>query len=164
MDIGNHRRGLIRILRNAYSGEQAAALAYRGHWKSLRDPVERSEVRRIEREEWEHRQDVGRMLASLGAAPRRGAELRTWAIGRMLGLGCRVIGWFLPMYFAGRLERGNAQEYEDARTHAVAVGRDDFAARLAGMAEAEREHELFFQRMIAGHRWLPFMRRLFGWG
>ena len=30
------RRNLIRILQNAYSGEIAAAYAYRGHWKSVK--------------------------------------------------------------------------------------------------------------------------------
>ena len=30
------RQNLIRILQNAYSGELAAAYAYRGHWRSLK--------------------------------------------------------------------------------------------------------------------------------
>jgi Uma2 family endonuclease len=30
------RQNLIRILQSAYSGELAAAFAYRGHWKSLK--------------------------------------------------------------------------------------------------------------------------------
>ena len=39
------QEALAAILRLAYSGELAAALAYRGHWKSVRDPDERESVR-----------------------------------------------------------------------------------------------------------------------
>ncbi len=42
------RQNLMRILQNAYSGEIAAAYAYRGHWKSLKDSPERTEIKKIE--------------------------------------------------------------------------------------------------------------------
>jgi len=57
---------LVTLLRAAYAGELAAALAYRGHWRSLREPRERANVRRIELEEWDHRRRVGRMLGAMG--------------------------------------------------------------------------------------------------
>ena len=164
MEQEHHRGALIRILRNAYSGEQAAALAYRGHWRSLRDSGQRQDVRRIEEEEWLHRRQVGAMLHELGAVPGRVLEIRTWLVGRVLGIGCHLIGWFLPMYFAGRLEQGNAAEYDTAAAHARALGRNNDAACLATMADVEREHEVFFRAMVAGHRMLPLARRLFGWG
>jgi hypothetical protein len=31
------------------------------------------------------------------------------------------------------------------------------------MARVEAEHEIFFREMVAGHRLLPMMRKLFGW-
>lgn len=164
MDADFHRQRLIEILQNAYSGEQAAAYAYRGHWKSLRNADERREIQRIEREEWVHRREVGVMLAELGHAPVRSKEIRTWIIGRFLGLACRCIGWFLPMYFAGRLESGNAAEYDDASQHAAALGLDTYVAALDEMSEVEKEHEIFFQSMVTGHPWLPFMRKRFRWG
>jgi demethoxyubiquinone hydroxylase (CLK1/Coq7/Cat5 family) len=77
---------LVRQLQLAYSGELAAACAYAGHWRSVRDPEERSSIRRIEEEEWHHRQLVGGMLQSLGARPVRWREVRAWLIGRLLGL------------------------------------------------------------------------------
>jgi demethoxyubiquinone hydroxylase (CLK1/Coq7/Cat5 family) len=43
-------RALVAILRAAYSGELAAGLAYRGHWRSLRDPEARGRIREIEDE------------------------------------------------------------------------------------------------------------------
>jgi rubrerythrin len=164
MDLEDDRRHLIAILQNAFSGEQAAAYAYRGHWKSLSDGGERASIQRIEREEWVHREEVGKMLAALGARPVRAKEWRTWIIGRGLGVACHMIGWFLPMYFAGRLESGNAAEYDTASGHASRLGLEAFARELDGMAEVEKEHEVFFHSMVADHPWLPRMRRMFGWG
>ena len=59
------RSALVRLLRLAYSGELAAAYAYAGHWRSVRDPVEREEIRRIECEELEHRACNLAMLRAL---------------------------------------------------------------------------------------------------
>lgn len=163
MDKGSHLHQLVTILQNAYSGEQAAAYAYRGHWKSLGDVPEAKEIRRIEDEEWMHRREVGVMLRKLGSQPNRIKELRTWLIGRVLGIGCHLIGWFLPMYFAGRLESGNAGEYDDAAAHAAALGHTNYEQELREMADTEREHEVFFRSVITGHPWLPRMKRVFGW-
>lgn len=158
-----HRR-LVRILRGAYSGELAAAYAYRGHRRSLRDPSERERVKQIERDEWAHRRRVGRMLSGLGARPSRPRELLMSAIGRGVGALCHVAGWFLPMYFAGRLEGGNVREYELAAKHAGELGLTQYGGELRDMARVEREHEVFFLGVVAGHRLLPLMGRIFGWG
>jgi hypothetical protein len=32
------------------------------------------------------------------------------------------------------------------------------------MARVEKEHELFFLKVITGHRFLPIMSGVFGWG
>ncbi len=137
-------RALVALLQEAYSGEMAAAYAYRGHWKSLPDPAERETVARIEREEWDHRRIVGGMLQALGAAPVGWKEAKAWLIGRTLGPLCHVSGRFLPMHFAWRLEVRNIDEYEAAATHARASGHLELIPELARMAEVEREHERFF--------------------
>src|SRR4030095_2126147 len=108
-----------------------------------------------EQEEWVHRKRVGEMLSSLGAAPRKFREAKLWLIGRTIGLAFHFIGWFLPMYFAGRLGSGNVIEYEVAASHASALGLRDFETDLLVMAKVEKEHELFFLNVISGHRWLP---------
>jgi demethoxyubiquinone hydroxylase (CLK1/Coq7/Cat5 family) len=164
MDHQGHRHQLIHILQGAYSGELAAGFAYRGHWKSVNDPSERAAILKIEQEEWVHRKRVGEMLATLGGAPRKLRDAKLWVIGRTIGLACHLIGWFLPMYFAGRLESGNVIEYEVAASHARALGLREFEADLLVMAKVEREHELFFLRVIRGHRLLPLISRIFGWG
>jgi demethoxyubiquinone hydroxylase (CLK1/Coq7/Cat5 family) len=162
MDSG--RRELVRILQSAYSGELAAAYAYRGHWKSLANLSEKEMVYIIEDEEWAHRREVGRMLESLGARPQKFREILMWLTGRVIGLTCYVTGWFLPMYFAGRLESGNVKEYEAAAVLAGRLGLKSFEDELQQMAIAESNHELFFMNAVNGHRLRPFMRAVFRWG
>jgi demethoxyubiquinone hydroxylase (CLK1/Coq7/Cat5 family) len=164
MDHQGHRDHLIEILRGAYSGELAAGVAYRGHWKSVKNPDQRAAIQKIEREEWIHRSRVGEMLATLGGAPEKLCEAKRWVIGRTIGLACHLIGWFLPMYFAGRLESRNVFEYEVAASHAAALGLKEFEEDLLEMARVEKEHELFFSSVIVGHRLLPAVSAVFGWG
>lgn len=155
---------LIRILQNAYSGEIAAAYAYRGHWKSLKRSPERERIKEIEAEEWDHRRRVGEWLENLGARPRGSREKVFWTIGRTLGLTCHISGWFMPMYFAGRLESQNSVEYEDAAAFARELGMADCVEDLLDMARVEVEHEKFFRETVTGHRLLPVMQRVFRWG
>ena len=164
MDREAHRHHLIHILQAAYSGELAAGFAYRGHWKSVKNPDERAAIQKIEQEEWIHRKRVGEILTSLGGAPRKLREAKLWVIGRTIGLACHLIGWFLPMYFAGRLESGNVIEYQVAAFHAGASDLKEFEADLLAMARVEKEHELFFLNVISGHRLLPIVSGVFGWG
>lgn len=161
--MSDPRIKLIHILQSAYSGEIAAAYAYRGHWKSLRESPEKKRIREIEAEEWDHRRRVGEWLVLLNASPRTIREGVFWTIGRTLGLTCHFSGWFMPMYFAGRLESQNSVEYEDAAVFAKELGLDQCVEDLLDMARMELEHEVFFREMVAGHRLLPVMKRVFGW-
>lgn len=147
------RDKLIQILQLAYSGELAAAYAYRGHWHSLRNAGDRARVKAIEEEEWHHRRLVGEMLQDLGAGPRKIRELRATVVGRTLGLLCHVSGWFMPMYGAGKLESRNIVEYEIAARYARECGRDDYVDCLLTMAEVEWEHERYFRSCVLRHRW-----------
>ena len=147
-----HLDRLVEILSNAYSGERAAAFAYRGHWRSLADPEERRRVRQIEEEEWVHRREVGAMLAKLDARPRRMKEMRAGIIGRTLGFMCHLSGWLAPMYGAGKLESRNVREYEDAARHAQRGGRQEWVDSLLTMAEVEWDHEAYFRSCVASHR------------
>ena len=151
-------------MQNAYSGEVAAAYAYRGHWKSLRDSSEKTRIKEIEAEEWDHRRRVGEWLEKLNAKPSKIREKIFWTIGRTLGTTCYLSGWFMPMYFAGRLESQNSVEYEDAAVFARELGMDECVEDLLDMARVEVEHEVFFRETVAGHSMLPIMRRVFGWG
>lgn len=144
MKAASSQAALVALLQEAYSGEMAAAYAYRGHWRSLRDPAERETVARIEREEWDHRRVVGGMLSALGASPSAWREAKGWLVGRALGPLCSISGRFLPMYFAWQLEVQNVDAYEAAARHSRDCGRPEFVPELARMSEVEREHEQFF--------------------
>ena len=153
----------IDILQQAYSGERAAAFAYRGHWRSLRDPDDRHRIQTIEEEELHHRHLVGEMLRELGSQPSALREARSWLVGRTLQLLCHVSGWFAPMYAAGRLESHNVREYEEAARRAQACGRADLIPCLLAMAEVEWEHEHYFRSRVLSHpwaRWFPLWNAL----
>jgi rubrerythrin len=152
------RARLVALLQLAYSGERAAAYAYRGHWHSVRDPEERARIHQIEDEEWHHRKLVGGMLADLGATPSRVRELRALLVGRTLGLLCHVSGWLAPMYGAGRLESRNIGEYETAARFAEACGRVDLINCLLTMAEVEWDHERYFRAKVLSHPWSRYLR------
>ncbi len=151
------RLRFIQILQPAYSGERAAAYAYRGHWHSLRDAEDRGRVRTIEEEEWHHRHLVGEMLRELGARPSARREVRAWLVGRVLGLLCHLSGWFAPMYAAGRLESRNIREYEEAARRARECDRDDLLPCLLTMAEVEWEHERYFRSKVLSHPWARYL-------
>lgn len=146
------RTELVALLRLAYSGELAAALAYRGHARAVSDPDERQHIARIEAEEWHHREQVGAMLSRLGARPGRGREFRALWLGRTLGFLCHVSGWLAPMYAAGRLESRNVREYENAAQLARNCGREEWVDCLLTMAEVEWEHEHYFRGRVSAHR------------
>ena len=154
------REKLIAILQLAYSGELAAAYAYRGHWHSVSAPVEREAIRLIEEDELRHRSLVGEMLAGLGSGPNRRRELRATIIGRSLGFLCHVMGWLAPMYGAGKLESRNVREYETAARYARDCGSLELTACLLEMAEVEWDHEHYFRSCVLRH-WLG--RRLPIW-
>jgi hypothetical protein len=150
------RARLIRLLQGACSGELAAGYAYRGHWRSVRDAGERAHIQQIEREEWHHRELVRGLLAELGAKPRPLREAIFWCIGRAIGVSCHIGGWFVPMYGAGRLERGNIVEYEDAARLAAECGQHAMIDSLLMMAEVEWDHERYFRERVTGHWMLRF--------
>ena len=158
MSSQTSREKLVAILQLAYSGERAAGYAYRGHWNSLRDEQERARIKTIEEEEWHHRRLVGDILKDLGAGPNGRREIRATIIGRSLGIGCHLIGWFIPMYGAGKLESRNIVEYENAARYARECGRDDLIDCLLTMAEVEWEHENYFRSKVENSRWLKFLK------
>jgi demethoxyubiquinone hydroxylase (CLK1/Coq7/Cat5 family) len=142
-------RSLIKILRAAHSGELGAALAYRGHWKSLSDITERDDVRKIEADEWTHRGQVREMLVMLGERPSYPRDGLFWCIGCLFGFLCRLGGRYLPMYFAGLIEYMNVDQYNRAAKLALGLGIDSIAHKLAAISAAEKVHADYFANLIA---------------
>jgi hypothetical protein len=153
VDEAEARTRLIHLLQLAYSGEKAAAYAYAGHWRSVRQPEQRARLQRIEQEEIAHRAGLARMLSDLDAYPNRRREIQMAVIGRAAGAVCFLTGWYGPMWGAGRIERRNVWEYVHAATYARECGHHELVEELLTMAEVEWDHEQYFRSQVEGH-WL----------
>jgi rubrerythrin len=155
---------LLNLVRLAYSAERAASFAYQGHAASVSDPDEKAALARIERDEWIHREHLGRMLEKLRGKPSRYLEWKYWAIGKAIGLSCHLIGWFMPMYFAGRLESGNVNEYVRMEALAREAGMDGEIECIREMARVEKTHEVYFLEKAQGHWAMGLFEAVFSWG
>lgn len=145
------RDRLIEVLRHAHSGETAAILAYGGHWRSVADPEERRQLQAIEQDEKDHLEIVARYLDELGVGSNRRRDLVFRCIGTVISVLCRLGGWFVPMYGAGRLESPNIEEYEVAARHAWIAGLEDWTDTLLRLAEVEWDHEAWLREKTLDH-------------
>jgi len=159
----NHA-ALTDSLRKAYSGEKAAAFAYIGHAGSLKKPEDKAAVRQIERDEWGHRENVLRIMQKYDIPISRFYEIKFHLIGRFISASCYVIGWFMPYFFAGKLESGNVCEYFVMMRHFRSLGITEHDEILYEMGMKEKDHEVYFLQQIKGSRLLPIFEKVFSWG
>jgi rubrerythrin len=155
---------LIKLLQMAYSAEKAAAFAYIGHAGSVKNPEEKAAIKQIEMDEWHHREVVLSIMQHYGIQPTRYNEIKYHVIGRILSASCYVIGWFMPYFFAGRLESGNVCEYFVMMRYFNDLGITAHDNDLYEMGIKEKEHEVYFQKSLENNRLLPLFERIFGWG
>ena len=155
---------LIKLLQLAYSAEKAAAFAYIGHAGSIRNADEKRTIRQIEDDEWGHRETVLRIMQQYEIPVSRLKEFKYHIIGRIIGASCYVIGWFMPYYFAGRLESGNVCEYFVMMHYFNDLGITEHDDVLYEMGMKEKEHEVYFLNSLKGNRLLPVFEKVFGWG
>jgi rubrerythrin len=155
---------LINLLQLAYSAERAASFAYQGHAKAVHSMEEKDSIKQIEDDEWEHRAEVLKIMMEYQIKISKWYELKYFIIGKMICYSCSLIGWFLPMYFAGRLESGNVNEYfrmKELFNENNITKHDEI---LTDMGLKEKEHEFYFLNKIKSHKWLPFFEKIFNWG
>ena len=155
---------LIKLLQLAYSAEMAAAYAYQGHSKSIASQKDKNAIRQIEQDEWEHRNEVLQIMKEYKVDVSKWMELKYTIIGKFISWSCHVIGYFLPIYFAGRLESGNVNEYFIMKDWFNELGIYKHDDLLVEMGIKEKEHEIYFAQLIANHWMLPYFERVFGWG
>ncbi|HEX9511499.1 MAG TPA: ferritin-like domain-containing protein [Puia sp.] len=155
---------LIDLLKKAYSAEKAASFAYQGHAASVKNPIEKAAIRQIELDEWNHRKEVLQLMNQYGIQPSKYYELRFHIVGKIISFSCYVIGWFMPFYFAGRLESGNVCEYFRMKQYFNSLGITGHDQLLYEMGMKEKEHEVYFLAGIKNSRLLPFFEKLFSWG
>ena len=155
---------LVKLLQLAYSAEKAAAFAYIGHAGSVKNPDEKAAIKQIEMDEWGHREAVLSIMGRHDIPPSRYYEVKYHVIGRIISASCYVIGWFMPYYFAGRLESGNVCEYFIMMRYFNEIGITAHDDVLYEMGMKEKEHEVYFQKSLANNRLLPLFEKIFGWG
>lgn len=159
----NHPQ-LVDLLKKAYSAEKAAAFAYQGHAASVKDAAEKKEIHQIEIDEWLHRKEVLQIMNDFDISVSKLYELKFHLIGKIISASCHVIGWFMPFYFAGRLESGNVCEYFRIRQYFNSLGITTYDEILYEMGIKEKEHEIYFLEKIKSNKFLPYYEKLFSWG
>lgn len=157
-------KALIDLLKMAYSAEKAAAFAYQGHAGSVKDAEEKRAIHQIELDEWNHREEVLAIMNHYNISISAWYELKFHVIGKMISFSCYVIGWFMPYYFAGRLESGNVCEYFRMMQYFHSMGIMKHNQVLYEMGIKEKEHEVYFLSKIKNKKLLPIFEKLFFWG
>jgi hypothetical protein len=155
---------LVDLLQRAYSAEKAAAFAYQGHAGSVKNTDEKKAIRQIEMDEWNHRNEVLGLMNKYNIPISKYYELRFHIVGKIISGSCYVIGWFMPFYFAGRLESGNVCEYFRMKHFFNDLGIKEHDVMLYDMGMKEKEHEIYFLEQIKTNRLLPFFEKVFAWG
>lgn len=155
---------MIDLLQMAYSAEKAAAFAYQGNAGSVKSKEEKIAVKQIEDDEWNHRTEVLHIMQQYNIPVSKWYEFRFHIVGKTIGTACYVIGWFMPFYFAGRLESGNVCEYFRMKDFFNELGIHEHDKVLFEMGVKEKEHENYFLEQIKDHKLLPFFEKVFGWG
>src|SRR5688572_24569679 len=159
----NHK-ALIDLLQRAYSAEKAAAFAYQGHAGSVKDETEKIAIHQIELDEWNHRREVLEIMEKYNISVSKYYEFRFHVIGKVISFSCYIIGWFMPFYFAGRLESGNVCEYFRMMQYFHELDIVEHNQILYEMGIKEKEHEVYFLGQIKNKRLLPFFEKIFFWG
>jgi rubrerythrin len=155
---------LISLLQKAYSAEKAAAFAYQGHAASVNDKEAKLAIRQIEIDEWEHRDEVLKIMEQYDIPVSKFNEIKFHMIGKIISFSCFIIGRFMPYYFAGRLESGNVCEYFKMMHYFHSIGINEHDEILYQMGIKEKEHEVYFLEKVENDKWLPLFEKLFLWG
>ncbi len=155
---------LVDLIQMAYSAEKAAAFAYIGHAASVKNKEEKVAIKQIEIDEWNHRAEVMLLMKEYDIPVSKWYEFKFHVIGKLISGSCFVIGWFMPFYFAGRLESGNVCEYFRMKHYFNSLGIKKHDVVLYEMGMKEKEHEVYFLEQIKDSKLLPFFEKLFFWG
>ena len=155
---------LINLLQLAYSAERAASFAYQGNAAAVKQPEIKTAIKRIEDDEWEHRAEVLKIMQQYQIPVSRWYEIKYFTIGKTISYSCHVLGFFIPIYFAGRLESGNVNEYFRMKDLFNELNITEHDTILIEMGLKEKEHEVYLLKLIKQHKFMPFFEKIFNWG
>ena len=130
----------------------------------LKNKNEKAAIRQIEIDEWNHREEVLKIMQYYKIPISTFYEIRFYIIGKIISFSCYIIGWFMPYYFAGRLESGNVCEYFRMMQYFHELGITTHNDVLYEMGIKEKEHEVYFLNSIKNKKLLPFFEKIFAWG
>jgi hypothetical protein len=155
---------LTDLLKKAYSAERAASFAYQGHAGAVKNKEEKEAIKQIEMDEWNHRREVLEIMEKYEIPVSKYYEFRFYVVGKVISASCYVIGWFMPYFFAGKLESGNVCEYFRMKQFFNSLGIKEHDKVLYEMGMKEKEHEVYFLGKIKRNNLLPFFEKVFSWG
>lgn len=155
---------LIDLIQKAYSAEKAAAFAYQGHAGSVKSIEEKTAIKQIEIDEWNHREELKEIMSMYDIPVSKYYEVRFHIVGKCISFSCYIIGWFMPFYFAGSLESGNVCEYFRMKQFFNSLGIKKHDVILYEMGIKEKEHEVYFLSKIQNSTLLPIFEKVFSWG
>ena len=155
---------LVKLLKQAYSVEKAAAFAYIGHAENVKTEAEKLAIKQIEIDEWGHRTEVLSIMNEYDIPISKFYEFKYHLIGKTISGLCYVIGRFMPFFFAGKLESGNVCEYFRMRQYFNALNITKHDGLLYDMGIKEKEHEVYFLEQVKDDKFLPFFEKVFSWG
>ena len=131
---------------------------------SLKTEEEKAAVKQIENDEWEHRKNVLAIMAQYEIPVSRFYEIKFHLIGKIISASCYLIGWFMPYFFAGKLESGNVCEYFVMMHYFHSLGIKEHDRVLYEMGMKEKDHEVYFLEQINDSKLLPLFEEIFAWG
>jgi rubrerythrin len=87
---------LVDLLKRAYSAEKAAAFAYIGHAASVKNEVEKKAIRQIELDEWNHREEVMKLMKTYNVPVSKYYEFKFHVIGKLISASCFEMAGLCP--------------------------------------------------------------------
>lgn len=139
---------MIFAMKWAHASEIAARYAYEGHLRSLRNEAQRHQMQLIIQDEVRHVGVIQALLWSMDSRPSSVLDFLGLLVGKTIGTACSFTGWTAPMRVAGWMERIGHSSYEKLARTALMQGRPYVMRVFLEMAETERQHEEWFERIV----------------
>lgn len=140
-------KSLKSSLQFAHAAEIAAFYAYDGHWRSVSNPDQQDQIRKIQKEEAEHVRTIKAMLIQLKSEPNKKYDRIGIFVGKCIWHACFIFGWKSAMVIAGLMEKIGTRSYRDIAELADKEGQPEMSAKLLEMAKNEEEHEKYFNEV-----------------
>lgn len=154
---------LINLLQRTYSAEKAASFAYQWYRGTLKNAYEKKAIYKIEMENWHQSATVFSIMLQYNVPVSKYYEIKYAIIGTIISVACYFIGWFMPYFFAGKLESGNICEYFRMMQYFDELGITKQHQELYDMGIKEKEHKIYFLNKIKTKRKLGLLEQIMAW-